>query len=316
MATLLLTHPVFVDHDTGPGHPERPDRMRAIDKVLAHESYTALVRAQAPLRDDVEEAILKAHPADHIARIRKTAAAVEAQGTNIHVDGDTIMSPATMEAALRAVSAGLDAVDAVMEKRVANAFCQVRPPGHHAEKSRPMGFCLFSNAAIAAHYARARHGADRVAVVDFDVHHGNGTQDVFWSDKNLFYGSTHQMPLFPGTGEMGETGVGNIWNAPLRAGDDGEKFREAFTSRILKPLHDFGPDLVVISAGFDAHKRDPLGGLRLVEADFMWATEELGKLAAKHANGRIVSMLEGGYDLEALAKSVAVHVRTLMDLGS
>ena len=316
MATLLLTHPVFVDHDTGPGHPERADRMRAIDKVLAHESYNALTRAEAPLRDDVEDAILRAHPADHIARIRKAAAAVEAQGTNIHVDGDTVMSPATMEAALRAVSAGLDAVDAVMEGRVANAFCQVRPPGHHAEKSRPMGFCLFSNAAIAAHYARARHGAERVAVVDFDVHHGNGTQDIFWSDKDLFYGSTHQMPLFPGTGEMTETGVGNIWNAPLRAGDDGETFRDAFTSRILKPLHDFSPDLVMISAGFDAHKRDPLGGLRLVEADFMWATEELGRLAEKHARRRIVSMLEGGYDLEALAKSVAVHVRTLMDIGS
>lgn len=316
MATLLLTHPVFVDHDTGPGHPERADRMRAIDKVLAHESYNALSRAEAPLRDDVEDAILRAHPADHVARIRKTAAAVEAQGTNIYVDGDTVMSPATMEAALRAVGAGLDAVDAVMEGRVANAFCQVRPPGHHAEKDRPMGFCLFSNAAIAAHHARARHGAERVAVVDFDVHHGNGTQDVFWSEKNLFYGSTHQMPLFPGTGDLSETGVGNIWNAPLRAGDDGETFRDAFTSRILKPLHDFGPDLVVISAGFDAHKRDPLGGLRLVEADFMWATEKLGDLAGKHAHGRIVSMLEGGYDLDALAKSVAVHVRTLMDLGS
>jgi acetoin utilization deacetylase AcuC-like enzyme len=153
-------------------------------------------------------------------------------------------------------------------------------------------------------------------VIDFDVHHGNGTQDIFWSDKNLFYGSTHQMPLFPGTGELSETGVGNIWNAPLREGDAGETFREAFTGRILGPLHNFGPDLIVISAGFDAHKRDPLGGLRLVEADFMWATEALGKAAESHCKGRIVSMLEGGYDLDALAKSVAVHVRTLMDLGS
>ena len=204
----------------------------------------------------------------------------------------------------------------VFAGEVKNAFCQVRPPGHHAESDRAMGFCLFSNAAIAALYARKMHGAERVAVVDFDVHHGNGTQDIFWSDKNLFYGSTHQMPLFPGSGALNESGVGNIWNAPLREGDAGDVFREAFTSRILTPLHNFAPDVVVISAGFDAHKRDPLGGLQLVEADFMWATEELSKIAARHAKGRVVSMLEGGYDLEGLAKSVAVHVRTLMDAGA
>lgn len=316
MATLLLTHPSFVEHDTGFGHPERPDRMRAIDKVLAHESYAALKRAEAPLRDDGEEAILRAHPEDHLARIKHAAEVALKRNGGIHLDGDTVMSAGSMEAALRAVGAGLAAVDEVMAGRVANAFCQVRPPGHHAENDRPMGFCLFSNAAIAALHARARHGAERIAVVDFDVHHGNGTQDIFWSDKDLFYGSTHQMPLFPGTGDLSETGVGNIWNAPLREGDAGETFRDAFTSRILGPLHDFGPDLILISAGFDAHKRDPLGGLRLVEADFMWATEEVGKAAEKHCRGRIVSMLEGGYDLEALAKSVAVHVRTLMDLGS
>jgi acetoin utilization deacetylase AcuC-like enzyme len=179
-----------------------------------------------------------------------------------------------------------------------------------------MGFCFFSNAAIAALYARAKHGAERVAVVDFDVHHGNGTQDIFWSDKDCFYGSTHQMPLFPGTGELGETGVGNIFNAPLRDGDGGEHFREAFSDRILKPLHNFGPDLIVISAGFDGHKRDPLGGLQLVEADFMWATERIARIAEDHANRRVVSMLEGGYDLDGLAKSVGVHVRTLMDVGA
>ena len=316
MATLLLTHPSFVEHDTGFGHPERPDRMRAIDRVLAHESYAALKRAEAPLRDDGEEAILRAHPEEHLARIKHAAEVALKRNGGLHLDGDTVMSASSMEAALRAVGAGLAAVDEVMAGRVANAFCQVRPPGHHAENDRPMGFCLFSNAAIAALHARARHGAERIAVVDFDVHHGNGTQDIFWSDKDLFYGSTHQMPLFPGTGELSETGVGNIWNAPLREGDAGETFRDAFTSRILGPLHDFGPDLILISAGFDAHKRDPLGGLRLVEADFMWATEEVGKAAERHCHGRIVSMLEGGYDLEALAKSVAVHVRTLMDLGT
>ena len=316
MATLLITHADFLDHDTGYGHPERPDRMRAIDKVLAHESYNALKRAEAPLRDDVEEAILRVHPEDHLARIKHSGEVAKKRNGGIHLDGDTVMSAGSMEAALRAVGAGLDAVDQVMTGGVANAFCQVRPPGHHAENDRPMGFCLFSNAAIAAHHARTRHGAERVAVVDFDVHHGNGTQDIFWSDKDLFYGSTHQMPLFPGTGDLSETGVGNIWNAPLREGDAGETFRDAFTSRILGALHNFGPDLIIVSAGFDAHKRDPLGGLRLVEADFMWATEALGKAAERHSHGRIVSMLEGGYDLDALATSVAVHVRTLMDLGS
>jgi acetoin utilization deacetylase AcuC-like enzyme len=314
MTTLLVTHPCFVDHDTGYGHPERPDRMRAIDKVLAHEAYGTLERLEAPLRDDIESRILLAHSKDHLEHVR---AAASARGRHpMHLDPDTVLSDGTWEAALRAVGAGLVAVDKVMTGEAANAFCQVRPPGHHAETNQVMGFCFFSNAAIAGLYARAKHGAERIAVVDFDVHHGNGTQEIFWSDKNLFYGSTHQMPLFPGTGAVSETGVGNIWNAPLREGDGGETFREAITTRILGPLHNFGPDLVVISAGFDAHKRDPLGGLRLVEADFMWATEELAKMAGKHCHGRIVSFLEGGYDLEALAKSVGVHVRTLMDVGA
>jgi acetoin utilization deacetylase AcuC-like enzyme len=289
--------------------------MRAIDRVLSHETYAGLVRLEAPLRDDVETQIRLAHPQSHLDRMKFAAEAVKTAG-RIHIDGDTVMSPGTWEAALRAIGAGLDAVDQTIAGKAANAFCQVRPPGHHAENGRAMGFCLFSNAAIAGLYARARHGAERVAVVDFDVHHGNGTQDIFWSDKDLFYGSTHQMPLFPGTGELSETGVGNIWNAPLREGDDGEVFRQAFTERILDPLENFAPDIVIISAGFDAHKRDPLGGLRLVEADFMWATERLGQIADRHANGRIVSMLEGGYDLEGLAKSVGVHVKTLMDLGA
>ena len=178
---------------------------------------------------------------------------------------------------LRAVGAGLEAVDLVMKREASNAFCQVRPPGHHAESARAMGFCFFSNAAIAAHYARAKYGIERAAVVDFDVHHGNGTQEIFWRDKNLFYGSTHQMPLFPGTGALNETGVGNIFNAPLRAGDGREKFEAAMRERILGPLHNFAPDLVIISAGFDAHRDDPLGGLELVEADFMWATEEIAE---------------------------------------
>jgi len=315
MSTLLFTHTSFVDHDTGFGHPERPDRMRAIDRVLNHELFNSLVRRDAPLRDDVEDQILLVHPKSHLQRIR-TASQSFSTNEFTYVDGDTVMSKGSWEAALRSVGAGLDAVDAVMGKKADNAFCQVRPPGHHAEKERAMGFCFFSNAAIAAHYARAKFGAERLAVVDFDVHHGNGTQDVFWADENMFFGSTHQMPLFPGTGALSETGVGNIWNAPLREGDDGAVFRTAYTERILEPLKNFSPDLVIISAGFDAHKHDPLGGLRLVEADFMWATTKLVEIAAKTANGRIVSMLEGGYNLEALAKSVGVHVRTLMAAAS
>jgi acetoin utilization deacetylase AcuC-like enzyme len=314
MATLLFTHPSFVEHDTGSGHPERPDRMRAIDKVLSHEMFNALVRQEAPLRDDVEEQILLAHPEGHFAGMRGIAEG--AQKSPRHIDGDTVVSAGTWEAALRAVGAGLAAVDAVIDGQAANAFCQVRPPGHHAEANRAMGFCLFSNAAIAGLYARRKHGAERVAVIDFDVHHGNGTQDIFWSDKNLFYGSTHEMPLFPGTGAMSETGVGNITNAPLRARDGGERFREAFESRILPALHNFGPDLIIISAGFDAHQADPLANLRLVEADYLWVTEKLADMAKRHSNGRIVSMLEGGYDLTALARSTAVHVKALIDAGS
>lgn len=316
MPTLLVTHPCFVDHDTGRGHPERPERMRAIDKVLAHDVFRGLVREEAPLRDDVESFILKAHTAEHLARMKEATAGIT--GLPRHIDGDTVVSQGSWEAALRAVGAGMLAVDKVMDKSsgVANAFAQVRPPGHHAEADKAMGFCLFDNIAIAAHYARDRHGAERVAVVDFDVHHGNGTQKIFWTDPQLYYGSTHQMPLFPGTGAVSETGAGNIWNAPLRAGDGGAAFREAMRSRIFPSLENFAPDLILISAGFDAHEADPLAELRLVESDFLWITEELAKMAQKHAGGRIVSMLEGGYDLTALAKSVAVHVRTLMDVAA
>ncbi len=316
MTTLLVTHPSFVTHDTGFGHPERPDRMRAIDKVLGHETFKSLQRVDAPLREDVETQILLAHPKSHLELVRAAAEKVKSSDSKVRIDGDTVMSAGSWEAAMRAVGAGLLCVDQVMSGTVANAFAQVRPPGHHAETDRAMGFCLFSNAAIAALYARAKHGAERIAVVDFDVHHGNGTQDIFWSDTNLFYGSTHQMPLFPGTGALNETGVGNIFNAPLREGDAGDVFKDAFRNRILVPLDNFAPDLIIISAGFDAHRRDPLGGLNLVEADFLWATEELAKIADKRAKGRIVSMLEGGYDLDALAKSVGVHIRTLMDVGS
>ena len=313
MTTALITHSAFANHDTGPHHPERPDRMRVIDKALEHEIFKDLIRHEAPLRDDDADYIVMAHRPAHLEAMRKIASGFT-EGSR-HIDGDTVASPGTWEAARRAVGAGLDAVDMVMSKDAANVFCQVRPPGHHAESATAMGFCLFNNIAIAAHYARAKHGAERIAVVDFDVHHGNGTQQIFWSDKDLFYGSTHQMPLFPGTGALNETGEGNIFNAPLREGDAREKFEAAFRERILVPLHNFAPDIVLISAGFDAHHSDPLGGLQLVEADFMWATQQLAEMARRHANGRVVSMLEGGYNLTGLARSVAVHVKTLMETG-
>ena len=311
MTTLYITHPSYLDHDTGPGHPERPDRIRALEKVLSHELFDGLKREEAPEGDD--EAIARVHPAAYIESIREAAP----DNGLIYIDGDTLMSPGTLRALLHGVGAALRATDAVMSGEVANAFCGVRPPGHHAEPNRAMGFCFFNNVAIAAEHARAKHGAERVAVVDFDVHHGNGTQAAFWSNRHLFYASTHQMPLYPGTGHQSETGVaGNIVNAPLRSGDGGQQFREAFRSRILPELTNFSPDLLIISAGFDAHRDDPLASLELVEDDFSWATYKLAEIAAKHAGGRVVSVLEGGYDLSAMARSAGVHVRALMDVGS
>lgn len=313
MPALLVTHPCFVNHDTGPGHPERPDRMRAIDRALAHEVFSDLKREEAPLREDVEERITLAHPRSYLESIK---AALPAPGEDpVRLDPDTVLSSGSWEPALRAVGAGLHGVDQVMnsDSGISKVFCQVRPCGHHAEKARAMGFCIFNNIAIAGLYARAAHGAERIAVVDFDVHHGNGTQDIFWSDKDLFFASTHQMPLYPGTGAASETGVGNIVNAPLRPNDGGEAFRDAMRSRILPALHNFSPDIVLISAGFDAHEADPLASLRLHEDDYAWVTEELCEAAERSAKGRVVSMLEGGYDLSALARSVAVHVKRLMD---
>ncbi len=309
MTTALFMHEASLSHATPEGHPERADRIKAIDAILATAPFEGLMRQEAPLGRD--EDILRAHSAEHLQRIR---AAAPESGIE-YLDADTAMSPASLEAALRAIGAATAAVDLVFGGEADNAFCALRPPGHHAERARPMGFCFFNQGAIAALYARARHGAARVAVVDFDVHHGNGTQDIFWSDADMFYGSTHQMPLYPGTGSSKETGAGNIFNAPLRAGDGGEQFRDAMGSVILPALHAFAPSLVIISAGFDAHHRDPLGSLRLTEADFGWATVQLMEVARTHAGGRVVSVLEGGYDLQGLASSVGAHVRALMGGG-
>jgi acetoin utilization deacetylase AcuC-like enzyme len=307
MSTLLITHPACLDHLTPLGHPERPDRLRAIERALEAEKFQTLARVQAPTA--ALETIALCHPMDYVTQIRD---ATPREGM-VRLDADTSMSPGSFEAALRAVGGAVYAVDEVFSKKAANAFVATRPPGHHAETARPMGFCLFDNAAVAARYAQTRHGIARAAIVDFDVHHGNGSQEIFWADRTVMYCSTHQMPLFPGTGAVIESGdFDTIVNAPLRPGDGGEAFRAAFEDRVLPRLRDFAPELIVISAGFDAHMRDPLANLNLVEADFAWATQKIMEVADRCAEGRVVSLLEGGYDLEALANSTASHVTALM----
>jgi acetoin utilization deacetylase AcuC-like enzyme len=307
MTTLLITHPACLDHLNPPGHPERPDRLRAIEAALGSDRYAPLARKQAP-RAELETVAL-CHPMELVVELRD---ATPREGF-LQIDADTAMSPGSFEAALRAAGGAVFAVDEVIAKRAANAFVATRPPGHHAETARPMGFCLFNSAAIAARHAQRRHGLGRVAIVDFDVHHGNGTQDIFWQDRSVLYCSTHQMPLYPGTGAKGETGAGNIVNAPLLPDSGSDSFREAFSSRVLPALDAFRPDLIIVSAGFDAHYRDPLAELNLVEGDFDWATGKLMERASRSAGSRLVSLLEGGYDLEGLAFSAAAHVKRLME---
>jgi acetoin utilization deacetylase AcuC-like enzyme len=307
MSTLLITHPACLEHVTPQGHPERPDRLRAVARALDAEEFAPLKRVEAPTA--ALEIIALCHPMDYITAIRD---ATPKEGL-VQLDGDTSMSPGSFEAGLRAVGGAIHAVDEVLAKKAQNAFVATRPPGHHAETARPMGFCFFDSAAIAARYAQNQHGIARAAIVDFDVHHGNGSQEIFWADKSVMYCSTHQMPLFPGTGAVIESGEHNtIVNAPLRPGDGSAVFREAFESRVLPRLAEFRPELIVISAGFDAHMRDPLANINLEEADFAWATQKIMDVADRCAGGRIVSLLEGGYDLQALGSSAAAHVAALM----
>ena len=297
---------MFLKHDMGEGHPERPDRLRAVQLVLAETEFADLERRPAP--QATPEQIALVHPRSYIDRIF----AISPEQGRIQIDPDTFMNSVSLEAAQRAVGAACAAVDAVMADEDKNAFCAVRPPGHHAEPERSMGFCIFSSVAIAALYAKTFYGVKRVAVVDFDVHHGNGTQAAFSNNPDLFFGSTHQMPLYPGTGEVSEIGQGNIHNFPLPPGAAGMAFRHAMEDRLLPALGGFQPNLILISAGFDAHVDDPLAQLCFETEDYAWVTEKLVAVAAKHCHGRLVSSLEGGYDLGALAASVTAHVRALM----
>jgi acetoin utilization deacetylase AcuC-like enzyme len=306
MTTLIYTHRACLEHDPGSYHPESPARLRAILAALDHADFAAALRREAP-RAELDE-VARVHPR---AFIEAVLAAVPQRG-HAALDADTVLSPQSGEAALRAVGAVCAAVDAVVEGEADNAFCAVRPPGHHAEADHAMGFCLFNSIAIGAQRARQLHGLERAAIIDFDVHHGNGTQAIFENNPHVFYASTHQAPLYPGSGARSETGVGNVVNVPLRPMSGSAEFRHAFNEFILPALEDFRPDFILISAGFDAHRADPLAQLMLVEADYAWVTERLMACAARHCEGRIVSTLEGGYDLDALAASAAAHVRALM----
>ncbi len=307
MTTLLVTHPACAGHVLPERHPEQVARLAAVLKPFEDEAFKGLARAEAP--QATREHLLLAHPASHIDMIFGNLP----DEKYFFINEETILSPGSGEAALRAAGAAVHAVDEVYAGRAHNVFCAVRPPGHHAEPEEAMGFCLFNNAGIAAKHAQEKHGAARVAVIDFDVHHGNGTQALFEPEPALFYASTHQHPLYPGTGFAHETGVANnIVNAPLAPHASGRVFRAAFEDTILPALDSFAPSLIIVSAGFDGHKRDPLAEMELEEADYTWVTERLLAMADRHCDGRLVSVLEGGYDLDALGLAAAAHVKALM----
>jgi acetoin utilization deacetylase AcuC-like enzyme len=308
MPVALITHRACLGHDTGPGHPECPARLGAVLRALETEEFSLLLRETAPLAS--REALCRVHSeayTDEVLSVLPKAGEYQA------LDPDTVMSAGSVEAALRAAGGAMAGVDAVMEGWARASFVAVRPPGHHAEPARPMGFCLFDNVAVAALHARARWGRKRIAIVDFDVHHGNGTETICADDPDLFYASSHQSPCYPGTGSAENHGIAdNVVNVPLPPGTGSRAFRDAWRGRILPALDRFSPDLLLVSAGFDAHKVDPLAQFCLETEDFSWLTAELLRLAGAHAAGRVVSVLEGGYDLVALAASAAAHVRALM----
>ncbi|TPE53178.1 histone deacetylase family protein [Amaricoccus solimangrovi] len=310
MTTALITHGDCLGHVNPPGHPEQVERLRRVLGALEGEEFAYLLRVEAPLVTD--EQILRAHPESYLADL---VARDPVQGYSV-IDGDTFLGPGSLTAARRGAGAVVAGVDMVLGGEARNAFCAIRPPGHHAEKTTAMGFCFLGNVAIAALHALEAHGLSRVGIVDFDVHHGNGTQDVLWNEPRIFFGSSQQMPLFPGTGSSDETGAhGQICNMPLPAGASGQVFRAGMLAKILPALDAFAPELILVSAGFDAHHRDPLANLNLADSDFAWITSRICDIADRHCEGRVVSTLEGGYDLAALASAAAAHVRVLMERG-
>lgn len=309
MTTFYYYHPDFLKHDTGAEHPESAHRLKSIELALKTPLFDSLHRVSVALDEKVESRLKLIHQQPMINRVLKQKIL---SPHYFSLDYDTILSAGSARAALLAVSAVCDAVDKVCQQQARNAFCAVRPPGHHATPVQSMGFCLFNNVAIAAEYARQHYRLQRVAIVDFDAHHGNGTQVAFEHNANVFYASSHEMPHYPGTGLPQEKGVGNIFNVPLYAGETGISVRKKYSTIILPALCAFKPELLLISAGFDAHKNDPLANIELVEADYRWLTEELMAVADQFCEGRVISVLEGGYHLEALANSVAVHVESLM----
>jgi acetoin utilization deacetylase AcuC-like enzyme len=306
MATLLVSQPNYESHRMPAGHPERADRIRAVDEALAPEHFPALIRRDAPAGDLTLADLVHAP-----GYLQALAQSRPAEGIG-QIDEDTFISSTSLDAVGTALGAGLAALEAVVLGEAENAFCAVRPPGHHAEREQPMGFCLINSIAIVAREAQRKYGAERVAIVEFDVHHGNGTQDIFYADPTVMYASTHQMPLFPGTGAASETGVGNICNVPLAARTGKDEMVAAYEGTILPAVAAFRPDLLLISAGFDADYRDPLAQLNWRPEDFSWLTLRLRELAHQCCGGRIVSMLEGGYDRQGLATGVAAHVTALM----
>ena len=309
MTTLVFTNDSADRHDTGAGHPERAERLHAVMRALDAPGFAALERRAAP-HAEIDQ-LARIHRRDYVTALLD---AVPERGY-VRIDPDTTLSPGSGEAALRSAGAVIAAVDAVMSGEANSAFCATRPPGHHAEPRRGMGFCLFNNAAVGAAHARAAHHVERVAIVDFDVHHGNGTQAACWSDPSVLYASTHEYPFYPGTGAEDERGQGNIFNVPLASMSGSAEFRKGVERTILPALEAFGAGLLIVSAGFDAHARDPLASIRLDEEDFAWITRRLVDIAGEYGDGRIVSALEGGYDLDALSSSVSAHLGELMRAG-